>query len=343
MSNLSTNKIIRSVCYFSKSPTEELLTFLNSLSDNLTDHNYQVQTKRLVSPDLTKIFLFDKEHSEGDYLFSAGTLPKPVLVEKLNNLLDSNNIYFNLDLTRPEIESSDAEILFEIMKSKPGKTFNFAYVFNNPGNSPYFPSANYASDGFSLGLQSTDLYEGCLTVDEWLSVMKDVWNEIMKIFSDNPEFLGIDSSIAPLNSGNGSFLSIINSLGTDFNRSVLTDIYLKITRHLKTENPKPAGLCGLMLPALEDKVLAEEYSKGNFSLERNLFLSLHSGLGIDTYPIGIDEKVENVVSILNLVQGLSNKFQKSLSVRFVSDGKAAIGDKTDFQNQYLEDVTVRSL
>ena len=98
-----------------------------------------------------------------------------------------------------------------------------------------------------------------------------------------------------------------------------------------------------MLPCLEDFELADEYEKGNFSIERNIFLSLHSGLGIDTYPIGINESHEKVLNILKLVQGLSNKYKKPFSVRFVSDSKAKIGDKTDFQNQYLKDVTIREL
>src|SRR3990172_923395 len=98
-----------------------------------------------------------------------------------------------------------------------------------------------------------------------------------------------------------------------------------------------------MLPCLEDFELAEEYENGNFSIERNVFLSLHSGLGIDTYPIGIDEKSQRVADILKLVQGLSNKYQKPLSARFVSDGKAKIGGKTDFGNQYLKDVVINPL
>ena len=40
---------------------------------------------------------------------------------------------------------------------------------------------------------------------------------------------------------------------------------------------------------------------------------------------------------------VSNKYKKPLSVRFVSDGKAKTGEKTDFQNKYLIDVIVRKL
>ena len=46
-----------------------------------------------------------------------------------------------------------------------------------------------------------------------------------------------------------------------------TDTYLKITNFIKKENPKPVGLCGLMLPSLENFELANEYEKGNFSID----------------------------------------------------------------------------
>ena len=49
---------------------------------------------------------------------------------------------------------------------------------------------------------------------------------------------------------------------------------------------------------------------------------------------------------------LRNIFEKRQGIRecmllkknvFVSDGKARVGQKTDFQNQYLKDVLVRAL
>lgn len=98
-----------------------------------------------------------------------------------------------------------------------------------------------------------------------------------------------------------------------------------------------------MLPCLEDFELAVEYEKGNFSLERNIFVSLMSGLGIDTYPLGVDEDKNKIIQILKLVQALSHKYKKPLSTRFVSDGKARIGERTNFQNQYLKDVVIRPI
>ncbi len=42
-------------------------------------------------------------------------------------------------------------------------------------------------------------------------------------------------------------------------------------------------------PYLKDFELADEYRAGNFSIVRSVFLSLHSGLGIDTYSMSIDQ------------------------------------------------------
>lgn len=94
--------------------------------------------------------------------------------------------------------------------------------------------------------------------------MKTVWNEIVEIFSDDVDFLGVDSSIAPLFEGESSLVNFINRLGIEFSNSVTSDIYLKMTDFIKTENPKPVGLCGLMFPCLEDFELAREYETGEF-------------------------------------------------------------------------------
>ncbi|MBD3281354.1 hypothetical protein GF391_01265 [Candidatus Uhrbacteria bacterium] len=61
----------------------------------------------------------------------------------------------------------------------------------------------------------------------------------------------------------------------------------------------------------------------------------------------VDQRVvDRIVELEKMLlanQGLSSKYNKPLSVRFVSDGKAEIGEKTDFKNQYLKDVEVRKL
>lgn len=335
---MANNKIVRSVCYFTDNPSSEITEKLTNIAKTLEDMGYLIQTTRICSAGKN----IDALVGKADYL-SIGTISYDEALEKLPKFYETKNLNFNIELAKETIDNKYAELLFKIIQERPDKTFSFTFVFNNAPSSPFFPSGNYEKNGFSIGLQPTDLSENCTSLDEWFSAMKTCWDEINETFKDNPDFLGIDSSIAPLLGGKGSLVNFVKRLGTTFDNSVTTDMYTKITKFIKESNPKLVGLSGMMLPCLEDDELAEEYEQGKFSIERNIFLSLHSGLGIDTYPVAVDEKPERVVEILTLLQALSNKYKKPLSARFVSDGKAKIGEKTDYQNQYLADVVLRRL
>ena len=340
--NMDTNKIIRAICYFTKQPTAEIVSKLNELEHEFTQSGYVVQTKRLCSPQLIPNE-FEAQVSDTDILLGVGSYTLNHLRDMLPNFYATKRVFFNLNLTNETISTNHAQILFDLIADKPALTFHFTYVFNNIPSSPYFPSGEYQSDGFAIGLQSTDMAYECTHLEQWFEKMNAMWKDIDAIANKHNDFLGIDSSVAPVFAGKSSLVNFIKKMKMTFSQSATTDTYVKITEFIKKINPKPVGLCGLMLPCLEDFELADEYEKGEFTIERNIFLSLHSGLGIDTYPIGIDEKPERVEEILKLLQKLSNKYKKPLSCRFVSDGTTKIGEKTNFQNQYLKDVVVRSL
>lgn len=327
---------------FTKTPTDKDIEKVESIAQKLEVQGYVVQTKRIASTIENVDALVEISKKGIGYVSVGG-----ISLEQAHALLPTFNenpaLTFNVELAQEKITKEHVNLLFEIICGNASKTFNYTYTFNNAPSSPYFPSARYEQDGFAIGLQPTDLSVGCTSLEEWLENMKRVWQEIADMFAGDSGFLGIDSSIAPLLEGNSSFVNFVKRLDLTFDHSVTTSMYTKITKFIKEQNPKPIGLCGMMLPCLEDFELATEYENGNFSIERNIFLSLHSGLGIDTYPIGIDENPERVVEILELLQSLSNKYNKPLSARFVSDGKAKIGDKSDFQNQYLTDCMIRPL
>lgn len=334
-------KIIRSICLYSKEPNIETEKKLHNLEKKMSDNGFIIQTKRICSPQ-NSFWKLKNMIQDPSILLSIWSLNIEQAKEKIDEYINVWTVAFNLNLTNENISEEHIEILLQIIQAK-ASTFLFTHTFNVPPSSAYFPSANYEKDGFSIGLQPTDLAEWCHSIDEWLNNMKQTWQEICSLLADESDFFGIDSSVAPLYEGTSSLVYFINQLHGTFDNSIVTDTYLKITQFLKTENPKPIGLCGLMFPCLEDFELANEYEKWNFSLERNIFLSLHSGLWVDTYPIGIDESKEKIINALRTVQWLSNKYKKPLSVRFVSDGKAKIWEKTDFKNQYLKDIVVRAL
>lgn len=335
-------KIIRTICLFTDQPSHDGLSRLAALQARFEEAGFTVQTQRLCSPDAAGVFALDRELDGSAFLHTSRVAFEdvPAILEPF---LAAKNVAFHIDLTHEQITVDHVAVLLNIIRRAAGKTFNFTYTFNNVPSSPYFPSAMYERNGFAIGLQPTDLAAGCESIDEWLDRMKTVWEEIDAIASEEGGYLGIDSSVAPLFDGDSSFLNFLTRTGHVFEHAVTTDIFVRITDFLKRENPRKVGLCGLMFPCLEDFDLAAEYEAGRFPIERNVYLSLHSGLGIDTYPIGVDENPDRVVEILRLLQALSNKYAKPLSARFVSDGRAKIGERTDFQNPYLKDVVVRPL
>lgn len=335
-------KIVRSLCWFAENPSvTKIPDQLNEIEDKLGKHGYQVQTKRICF-NRTRIDELHSWKNKDSLYLSIGTLNFESLTEQLADFLQAGNVSLNLDLTDGVVDNHVA-VLWRIIREAPAKTFNFTYTFHNRPSSPFFPSATFEQPGFAIGLQPTDLSEGCTHLTAWLSAIQGVWLELCKILGDNKHFLGIDASIAPLFMQESSLVHFVKTIYGDFSAAVTTDFFIKITQFLSTHNPKPVGLCGLMLPCLEDFELAEEYEAGRFPIERNTFLALHSGLGIDTYPIGIDEKSERVLQVLCLLQKLSAKYKKPLSARFVSDGKTKIGAVSDFQNPYLKDVKIRPL
>ena len=335
-------KIVRTLCCFSADPGPDTLDRLDSLAAKLADRGYTLQTRRLCCPDVERVFALDNQ-GEGEIFLSLGRLGLEEAEAVLPRFLRSKNVAFNVELAGEAIGSRETGLLFRIMAEQAGKTFGFTYTFNNAVSSPFFPSAVYAQDGFAVGLQPTNLAAGCRSLEEWFGRMLEVWDELEALFAPEGDYLGVDTSIAPLFEGDGSFLYFLRRLGVDFDRAVTSDLFLQITDFIRSAGPRKTGLCGLMLPCLEDFELAGVYEAGGFGIERNVFLALHSGLGIDAYPIGIDERPERVAEILRLVQGLSNKHAKPLSVRFSSDGGSGIGEKSSFGNPYLKDVVIRGL
>lgn len=339
---MNQQKIIRTICVFTKNPDDTVIEKLNSIQERLEQRGYMVLTKRVASTIEQLEQLIGLTEKGIEYI-SVGDITTEQALELLPTFYDNKALTFNIELAREEISLKQVSVLQQIIAQNASKTFNFTYTFNNAASSPYFPSARYERDGFAIGLQPTDLSVGCSTLEEWLENMRQVWQELADLFAGDQDFLGIDSSIAPLLEGDSSFVNFVKRLGYSFEQTVTTDMYTTITKFIKEQNPKSVGLSGMMLPCLEDFELTREYEAGNFSIERNVFLSLHSGLGIDTYPVGVDEKPERIVEILKLVQSLSNKYNKPLSARFASDGKTAIGQRSDFQNPYLTDCVIRPL
>ena len=332
---------VRSICLFSDTPSSDAAVKLARIERALISHGCSIQTKRYLAP--VEMRVLQRAVSDLQIYLSVGSLSFDQAARQLDTFCELDRMFCNVDLTDELPREDHVDFLYELIRRAPSKTFNFAFTFANALSSPFFPAAAFDRPGFSIGLQATDLAEGCETLHDWFSKMKKAWHRIAEAVGGIPGFLGIDSSVAPLGSGGGSFLAFVRRLCPDFRRSLISTCYVEVSKFVKNENDFPVGLCGLMFPCLEDFELAAEYEQGNFELATSIYLSLHSGTGIDTYPIGIDEDRRAVLDSLRLMRALAGKYGKPLSVRFISDGRSRIGERTVFGQEYLKDVVIRPI
>lgn len=356
-SNTSELQIIRSICYFlpdnaEKGDQHAATKRLEQLQDHLQGAGWQVQTLRLCSRSLRAEQLPTlRADLQTKVLYTWGALQPSDAdwAERRQAWLDSGStpLFFHRPFAHDEQpQASDVDFLLHTLRTNALKLFHFGFAFASPLNSsPYFPVAQYARTGFAVGLQSTNLAAACTTLEQWFDCQRSAWQRLATLLGKESDFLGIDSSVAPLYEGDSSLIYHLRRWfpTQTFAQLATSDVFCRITQCIKTQNPLPVGLCGLMLPCLEDFELAALYEKSEFSTERNLFLSLHSGVGIDTYPIGIDENAERLLQVLRLTHALAYKYQKMLSIRWISDGITRIGERSAFGNPYLQEAVLRSV
>ena len=124
--------------------------------------------------------------------------------------------------------------------------------------------------------------------------MQDIAETISKTL--NWQYDGIDASPAP-----GLDASIGQAIETyskqPFGSPSTLNACSLITDVLKNLVIKKCGYSGLMLPVIEDKVLAQRAMEGRFSVQELLLYSSVSGTGLDVVPLPGDtpkEVLENI-------------------------------------------------
>jgi uncharacterized protein (UPF0210 family) len=103
-----------------------------------------------------------------------------------------------------------------------------------------------------------------------------------------------------------------------------------ITRAVQGTPVKRTGYSGLMIPVMEDKVLAQRWSEGTYSLDSILSWSSVCAAGVDTVPLAGGTSEDQIARIIGDVSWLAFKWNKPLGVRLmVATGKGT-GDMTAF-------------
>jgi uncharacterized protein (UPF0210 family) len=153
---------------------------------------------------------------------------------------------------------------------------------------------------------------------------------------------GIDATPAPL--GDRSIATAIeNFLGAPFGSVGTETASGIITRAVQSTSVKRTGYSGLMIPIMEDNVLAKRWSERTYTLDSILAYSAVCAGGVDTLPLSGDVSEEQIGRILGDVAWLAHRWNKPLAARLLpAPGKKA-GDQTEFSNGNLVKTTIQPL
>ena len=113
-----------------------------------------------------------------------------------------------------------------------------------------------------------------------------------------------------------------------------------ITTAVKAVPVTQVGYSGLMVPIMEDKLLAQRWAESTYSIDSLLAYSAVCGTGLDTVPLPGDITVEQIERIFEDVASLATKWNKPLSARLLPMMGKKPGDRTDLDSQVLFNTTV---
>jgi uncharacterized protein (UPF0210 family) len=235
--------------------------------------------------------------------------------------------------------------------------FHFAANASVPPYSPFFPGAYHVGGGtqFAIGLASAGLLTTAAQnapdliaarrqiIDAFFTAAFDVEDAAMRVDREQGWiYMGLD--LSPASSQDASIGAAIETISKQplGSSGTLTAVGT-ITSALKEIGARRTGYSGIMLPVLEDPLLAERWNQGRLSLDSLLSYSAVCATGLDTIPLAGDTTVEDLARIIGDVATLSVKWNKPLSARLLPVAGKHVGERTEFTDPYLINATIRPL
>jgi uncharacterized protein (UPF0210 family) len=235
--------------------------------------------------------------------------------------------------------------------------FNFTATAMLPALAPFYPGSYHTGAGhqFAVGLESANVVgEAFASANGFDGAAQELTTRlgrfalsiesIAKAISAQTgwSYVGLDLSPAPLK--DVSIGAAIERLThARFGSSGTMSAVAAITAALKAIPVKQAGYSGLMLPILEDSVLARRWSEGAISLDALLAYSAVCGTGLDTVPLPGEITREQLSRMLADVASLAHKWNKPLSARLLPVAGKKAGERTEFDDPFLVNSTLQPL
>jgi hypothetical protein len=222
---------------------------------------------------------------------------------------------------------------------------------------PFYPAAWHNGEGktFAVGLESANVVTDVFATVHEAGPAQDKLAQALTKYLVQAEasavrvaaksgwsYAGIDPTPAPL--GDVSIARAIeNFTGAPFGAGGTMTAAGVITRAVQSTPVKQVGYSGLMVPVLEDNLLAKRWEEGTYNIDSLLAYSAVCAGGLDTVPLPGDITEEQVARILGDVASLAYKWHKPLAARLLpAPGKKA-GDRTAFSDSRMGNTTVPKL
>jgi uncharacterized protein (UPF0210 family) len=240
-----------------------------------------------------------------------------------------------------------ARLIAEIARrSKHGEgNFNFAATAMVKPYGPFYPGSYHPGGlrAFAIGLESANVVAAVFArhkdpaeAEHALSAELSRWTTeaektALALARQNAgwTYQGIDPTPAPL--GDVSIGHAIELFtGHPFGSSGTMTAARIITASVQSVPVKRIGYSGLMVPVLEDSVLAKRWAERAFNMDSLLAYSAVCAGGLDTIPLPGDTSEEQLAAILGDVASLAFKWKKPLAARLLPVPGKKVGDHTEF-------------
>ncbi|MGZ7099797.1 MAG: DUF711 family protein [Candidatus Angelobacter sp.] len=237
-------------------------------------------------------------------------------------------------------------------------TFNFTATAMLKPYGPFYPGSYHTGAGgqFAIGFEGANVVRDVFAKDKGnaAAATADLTAALTKhaavaaavgkkvAAETGWAYLGVDPTPAPL--GDVSIGAAIEAFtGAKFGSSgTLTAAHI-ITAAVKAVPEKQVGYSGLMVPVMEDKVLAQRWAESTYNIDSLLAYSAVCGTGLDTIPLPGDISLEQIERIFGDVASLAVKWNKPLSARLQPVPGKKPGDRTEFQDSALFNTTLHDL
>lgn len=228
----------------------------------------------------------------------------------------------------------------------------FCAMSNVPPFTPFFPAAysSGAQPAFAVAIEAADAaieaFRTAKTIAEGKNTMLENMHRAEKKltavihkadFQLELPFKGFDFSLAPYPEDWCSLAMAIENLGVEhigmmgsLSAAAILAETLDSGRWLK------AGFNGLMLPVLEDSILAARSVEGIYSIKDLLLYSAVCGTGLDTVPLPGDTTTNEIEPLLMDIAALSLRLDKPLTARLMPVPGLKSGEMTRFDFDFFK-------